>query len=1137
MTGKGYTFCYYVSGHGFGHATRVCQIITELLRTKSHDRKDYDAEGQGSKRHAMSGFLVKSPTQTGPSQSQDNSNAFPTSGRHAVHIVSDAPQFIFQDVIALGATYRNAKVDAGVVQPLAYSVDRQKTIEGVRSFLSRRDEMIRSEMEWLAEVQADCVLADAPFLPCAAAYARGIPACLITNFTFDEVYRFLREGDPMDKEVMACADAALEDYKKASLLLRLPGSIDIPAFEEEILALETKKRGLNMDRLAQSLAASSIEGLQNGSHVRDQPTTSAAVAVSPTPDEDHGHVLPRRAIDVPLVVRKAVNSREDVLRELGVDEETIRTHKMVLVSFGGQRLKQGWGNPLPEGWIGVICGLPVSHELPEGFYRSPHGVYVPDLTEAADLVIGKLGYGTCSECIAHNTPLIYVSRPQFVEEQGLIKMMVAHGLPVEMTAEEFETGLWQRSILSADILAQEEREGRRQFILQSKSALPPASESPKSPKSTGDNGLAATSQNDRYLSPLGITLEQPPSKASRSLAESVNMAEMARGGPISPVDDEDSPSRLSSRTSGRSRSMSLSSKSPTLATYMKLKEQRVRELDREHSLSEEYQRSAEGHATLWSAISPTAASLSKMAPLGLPVKPATALTISTPPIAGMAAEAGSGLGISTVEPTATPWFERRTPHHGGEIRNDVSKYLGLTEFSACVLVSRTWNEFFTPLLYRELNDLNGTCRGMQRHCAHVRKLHLINKPIPALARSGRVTGLQQLILSRPHSTVRRTDVHPDRSGLIALLQQNPGLVKLTVQAFQPQDFVPLCPNLQELTLLDFTFLRDAPCPTSSDNDDDNNNTVSSLWRICQGLTRLTLFFSPTPTRPGQLSEPPPEGLPKMRHLVLQGSQSSILDQIRLISACPNLQKLTWNWIAMSSDETHLDLHRLRALFQPLHRLEEMNLIMPGHLKSLGRDFVQGLIEILPPLRSLQDRAFRLHENTTGLVKGPLSRHFETLAVLNIRGWRGVTSDDIHLILTSCQALRIFEAREFRIGKIPSLQTRRVASLEARDRDRDRPTSLGAGGPLGWVCSRLSRLAIEFTHETPEKSRLFFDQLCAMKHLSHIFVLQLSPKMIQWEDEASARDWKSGNCYQGDMFKTYPWILSTWPKLEFLFTYS
>ncbi|KAF9947735.1 hypothetical protein BGZ70_002536 [Mortierella alpina] len=256
--------------------------------------------------------------------------------------------------------------------------------------------------------------------------------------------------------------------------------------------------------------------------------------------------LTRKVIDVPLVVRMAVNTREDVLRSLGVDEETIRTKKMVLVSFGGQRLKQGWGNPLPEGWIGVICGLPVEHELPEGFYRSPHGVYVPDLTRAADIVIGKLGYGTCSECIAHDTPLIYVPRPQFVEEHGLIKMMINHGLSVEMTAEEFETGQWQRSILEADRQAQEEREGRR---LHDESCEEDNEDAGSHINNNRSNNSNSSSSSDDLVR-TGEEGSLPP----KSLAESVNMGELATAMPVS---------RSSRRRSRRSSSVtSLSSFRP-----------------------------------------------------------------------------------------------------------------------------------------------------------------------------------------------------------------------------------------------------------------------------------------------------------------------------------------------------------------------------------------------------------------------------------------------------------------------------------------------------------------------------------------------------------------------------------------------
>ncbi|KAF9579580.1 hypothetical protein BGW38_004106 [Lunasporangiospora selenospora] len=570
MAQKGYTFCYYVSGHGFGHATRVNQIITELLTTTATMPTTACTTTTAT---AVDTTAPTATVSTTIPHFKDASSGLRRRQLHTIYIVSDAPRFIFQDVIALGAIYRNAKVDAGVVQPLAYSVDRHKTIEGVKSFLARREEMIQHEVSWLAEVGADCVLADAPFLPCAAAAAYGIPACLITNFTFDEVYRFLREGDDFDQDVIACADAALEDYKKASLLLRLPGSIDIPSFADEVLVMtEASSQRSPIDwsdddsikeairghptRTVQPLltpqpSISEMDDPLDGDHPLNVRQDSALLgtsmgditpegvmspesfrtgASSPDPSGAEEHLglekrsrfpspskmasWTRRAIDVPMVVRMAVNTREDVMRMLGMDEHTIATKKMVLVSFGGQRLKQGWGNPLPEGWVGVICGLPVEHELPEGFYRSPHGVYVPDLTRAADIVIGKLGYGTCSESIAHNKPLIYVSRPQFIEEHGLTRMMQSYGLPVEMTAEEFETGHWQRSILEAD----------RQYM---------AREAARSRKTTLE---AAAQETKSVISEMKRTRRQRTESVSSMSAFQPRAHKMAR---LSPIEGEE----------------------------------------------------------------------------------------------------------------------------------------------------------------------------------------------------------------------------------------------------------------------------------------------------------------------------------------------------------------------------------------------------------------------------------------------------------------------------------------------------------------------------------------------------------------------------------------------------------------------
>lgn len=146
-------------------------------------------------------------------------------------------------------------------------------------------------------------------------------------------------------------------------------------------------------------------------------------------------------------------------------------------------------------------------------------------------------------------------------------MMIKHGLPVEMTAEEFETGLWQRSILEADRLTQEEQAGRKQFMEEravSTAALTSGygGRLVESNDGGNDNGLLESTEPRegpmicRKRSSSFNTHQFRASKA-RSLAESVNMAELARGGPISPHgEDEDNPPLLSPARSRRSVSIS-----------------------------------------------------------------------------------------------------------------------------------------------------------------------------------------------------------------------------------------------------------------------------------------------------------------------------------------------------------------------------------------------------------------------------------------------------------------------------------------------------------------------------------------------------------------------------------------------------
>ncbi|KAJ8088553.1 hypothetical protein PM082_022626 [Marasmius tenuissimus] len=204
-------FVYYCSGHGYGHATRVSALASHLLR-------------------------------------------LPDQHRPRIHIVSEAPKHVFADSIALGAQYRYADwIDPVIVQPVAYRIDRQRSVDVLKAFMNKKDMFVETERAWLVEIGARCVLSDAAFLGCLAAKAAGVPSILVTNFTFDSVYSYLSttfiDAEQPDHHEQQVAELLLpkdvpisstvveplvrqihDGYRHADLLLLLPGQIPIPSF-------------------------------------------------------------------------------------------------------------------------------------------------------------------------------------------------------------------------------------------------------------------------------------------------------------------------------------------------------------------------------------------------------------------------------------------------------------------------------------------------------------------------------------------------------------------------------------------------------------------------------------------------------------------------------------------------------------------------------------------------------------------------------------------------------------------------------------------------------------------------------------------------------------------------------------------
>ena len=58
---------------------------------------------------------------------------------------------------------------------------------------------------------------------------------------------------------------------------------------------------------------------------------------------------------------------------------------------------------------------------------------MPDTIASCDAVLGKCGYGTVVECVVHQTPLLYIPRPDWPEEETLLSWLNAHNAAVEVS--------------------------------------------------------------------------------------------------------------------------------------------------------------------------------------------------------------------------------------------------------------------------------------------------------------------------------------------------------------------------------------------------------------------------------------------------------------------------------------------------------------------------------------------------------------------------------------------------------------------------------------------------------------------------------------------------------------------------------
>jgi len=167
------TIVFYISGHGFGHASREIEIINALLARRADVRIVV--------RTAAAAWLFERTVNAG------------------------APRF----------TRHPVETDTGMVQIDSLHLDAAESVARARAFMREFDRRAGDESRFLREAHADLVVADIPPLGIAAASAIGIPAVGVSNFTWDWIY----EAYPGAADLAA---RLAEEYAKSALALRLP---------------------------------------------------------------------------------------------------------------------------------------------------------------------------------------------------------------------------------------------------------------------------------------------------------------------------------------------------------------------------------------------------------------------------------------------------------------------------------------------------------------------------------------------------------------------------------------------------------------------------------------------------------------------------------------------------------------------------------------------------------------------------------------------------------------------------------------------------------------------------------------------------------------------------------------------------
>jgi L-arabinokinase len=166
---------FYISGHGFGHASRAVELIRALL--------------------------VRQPD------------------AHIIVRAAVSARWFAEMAAAHRVELQHVEVDTGLAQIDSLRFDEDETARAAARFYAEFDRRVAAEAAAIRQVGADLVIGDIPPLAFAAAASAGVPSVAVGNFTWDWIYSIYPAFDRLAPGALGVIRGA---YALASQALRLP---------------------------------------------------------------------------------------------------------------------------------------------------------------------------------------------------------------------------------------------------------------------------------------------------------------------------------------------------------------------------------------------------------------------------------------------------------------------------------------------------------------------------------------------------------------------------------------------------------------------------------------------------------------------------------------------------------------------------------------------------------------------------------------------------------------------------------------------------------------------------------------------------------------------------------------------------